>query len=155
MFSPEGILRGVDSVMRQMLGEGQYLTACYAQLNRNAGRLSVINAGHPPLILASASGKTLTVELDSEPLGVFSSTVLRRKDLQMTRGDRFFLYTDGLIESSPGGERISGLARLVDACQRHLGAPVLDSPSLIAHTLWPDGDAVQDDLLLLAVDSWR
>ena len=34
MFSPEDTMRGVDSVMGQMLGEEQYLTACYARLNR-------------------------------------------------------------------------------------------------------------------------
>ena len=34
-------------------------------------------------------------------------------------GDRFFMYSDGLIESSPGGGRREGLERLVDACVRH------------------------------------
>ena len=34
LFSPEDTMRGVDAVMRQMLGEEQYLTACYAHLNR-------------------------------------------------------------------------------------------------------------------------
>jgi len=34
MFSPEDTMRGIDAVMRQMLGEEQYLTACYANLNR-------------------------------------------------------------------------------------------------------------------------
>lgn len=34
VFSPEDTMHGVDSVMGQMLGEEQYLTACYARLNR-------------------------------------------------------------------------------------------------------------------------
>ena len=81
--------------MRQMLGEEQYLTACYVQLNRHTGRLSVVNAGHPPMILVSASGETYTLELDSEPLGVFSSTVLQHRDLELFPGDRFFFIPTG------------------------------------------------------------
>jgi sigma-B regulation protein RsbU (phosphoserine phosphatase) len=151
MFSPEDTMRGVDAVMRQMLGEEQYLTACYAQLNRHTGRLSVVNAGHPPLILVSGNGETHTLELDSEPLGVFSSTVLQHRDLQTSPEDRFFLYTDGLIETTAGGGRTLGLEALVVACRQHRTAPLLDAPSLIAQQLWPDTRAAQDDLLLLAV----
>jgi sigma-B regulation protein RsbU (phosphoserine phosphatase) len=159
MFSPEDTMRGVDAVMRQMLGDEQYLTACYAQLNRNTGRLSLINAGHPPLILVSESGETYTLELDSEPLGVFSSTVLQHRDLQLFSGDRFFLYTDGFIEGlfggGAGGGRGAGLEALVDACLRNHAAPLGEAPSLIAHQLWPDPSAARDDLLLLAVDPAR
>ena len=50
MFSPEDTMRGVDRVMSQIMGEEQYLTACYARLNRQTSRLTVIGAGHPPLI---------------------------------------------------------------------------------------------------------
>jgi sigma-B regulation protein RsbU (phosphoserine phosphatase) len=91
LFSPEDALRGVDSVMRQMLGEEQYLTASYARLNRRTRQLSVVSAGHPPLIRVSASGAAETVDMTSEPLGVFSSVVLQRKDLRVVRGDRFYL----------------------------------------------------------------
>lgn len=38
LFSPEDTMRGVDSVMGQMMGEEQYLTACYARLNRQTRR---------------------------------------------------------------------------------------------------------------------
>ena len=66
-------MRGVDSVMGQMLGEEQYLTACYARLNRQTRRLTVIGAGHPPLILVSRAGVPQTVELESDPLGMFGT----------------------------------------------------------------------------------
>lgn len=155
VFSPEDTMRGVDSVMRQILGEEQYLTACYVQINHHTGRLSVINAGHPPVILTRASGSVETVKLDSGPLGVFSSAVLERKDLQMRRGDRLFLYTDGFIESSAGAGRGEGLERLTAACREHRNAPLDDTARLIAEVMWPDAAAAQDDLLLMAVDPWR
>ena len=155
MFSPEDTMRSVDSVMRQMMGEEQYLTACYARLNRQTRRLSVISAGHPPLILVGASGQAQVVKMDSDPLGVFSSAVLTRKDLKVSRGDRFFLYSDGLIESGPGGGRRDGLEQLVDACVRHRMAPLAEAAAAIAGELRPEAGKVEDDLLLLAVEAFQ
>jgi sigma-B regulation protein RsbU (phosphoserine phosphatase) len=153
VFSPEDTMRGVDSVMRQMLGEEQYLTACYARLNRRTRKLSVVGAGHPPLILVSSSGRSQVVKMDSDPLGVFSAAVLQRKNLQVARGDRFYLYTDGLIESAAGGGRQAGFERLLDGCVRHRMAPLGEAASRIAGELRPDRATVDDDLLLLAVEA--
>jgi sigma-B regulation protein RsbU (phosphoserine phosphatase) len=152
MFSPEDTMRGVDSVMGQLLGEEQYLTACYARLNRQTSRLTVIGAGHPPLILVSQSGVPQTVVLDSDPLGVFGAAIIQRTDLRVSSGDRFFMYTDGLIESSPGIGRREGLERLVDACVHHRAAPLAESAALIVDEVRIKDHPVADDLLLLAAE---
>lgn len=153
MYSPEDAMRGVDSVMGQMLGEEQYLTACYARLNRQTHRLSVIGAGHPPLILVSHSGVPRTVELDSDPLGMFGGAILQRADIKVSPGDRFFMYSDGLIECSPGSGRREGLERLVDACVRNRVLPLAESVNAIVEQV-----AVcraEDDLVLLAAEVVR
>jgi phosphoserine phosphatase RsbU/P len=152
LFSPEDTLRGIDTVMRQMLGEEQYLTACYAKLNRRTGRLSVVSAGHPPVIVVTGSGKAQTLELDSDPLGIFSSLVIQRKEVQVSPGDRFYLYTDGLIESSPGGGREDGLDRMVAACVLHRTDLLADAVARIAAGLHLGAGQAQDDLLLLGVE---
>jgi sigma-B regulation protein RsbU (phosphoserine phosphatase) len=152
MYSPEDTMRGVDSVMGQMMGEEQYLTACYARLNRQTRRLTVVGAGHPPLVLVNRDGLPRIVELESDPLGMFGAAILQRKDLRVSSGDRFFLYTDGLIEASAGGARRAGLEQLVDACVRHREAPLGESAARIAGELRPAEHAVEDDLLLLAAE---
>jgi sigma-B regulation protein RsbU (phosphoserine phosphatase) len=152
LFSPEDTMRGVDSVMGQMLGEEEYLTACYARLNRQTRQLTVVSAGHPPLILVRRDGAAQTVELSSDPLGVFGTATLHRQDLRVSSGDRFFMYSDGLIESTAGSGRREGLARLVDACVRHRAAPLGQSAAGIVRELRPTEHAVEDDVLLLATE---
>lgn len=152
LYSPEDTMRGVDSVMRQMLGEEQFLTACYARLNRRSRRLAVVSAGHPPLILVSESGVPQVLDMDSDPLGTFSSAVLQHRDLRVSRNDRIFLYSDGLIEASPGASRRVGVQSLTEACVRHRGKPLAEAVTLIARELKPETETVEDDLLLLATE---
>jgi len=152
LYTPEDTMRGVNSVMGQIVSEGQYLTACYARLNRERGRLTVISAGHPPAILVNRAGVPVTIEAGSDPLGVFGKSTLRRTDLRVAEGDRFFLYSDGFIESTPGGGRREGLERLVRACVEHHGLPLAESTSRIAAELRPEAQAAWDDQLLLAAE---
>jgi serine phosphatase RsbU (regulator of sigma subunit) len=63
------------------------------------------------------------------------------------------MYSDGLIESSPGGGRREGLERLVDACVRYRALPLADSVDAIADQA--AGGCAQDDLLLLAAEVGR
>ncbi len=150
MFSLEDTMRGVDSVMSQMMGEEQYLTACYARLNPQTRRLSVISAGHPPLIVVNRAGVPRTVELDSDPLGIFGGAILQRTDIKVAGGDRFYMYSDGLIESSPGGGRRGGLDRLVAACVGTRELPLAESVGVIVDQAGVAG--AEDDLLLLAAE---
>jgi len=152
VFSPEDTMRGVDAVMGQILGEEQYLTACYARLNRQTRQLTVIGAGHPPLILVSRAGVAQIVELESDPLGAFGTAILRRLDVRVSSGDRFFMYSDGLIEAAPGGSRREGLELLVEACVRHRSCPLGKAVDAIVRELRPEGQTVEDDLLLMAAD---
>jgi sigma-B regulation protein RsbU (phosphoserine phosphatase) len=151
LFSPEDTMRGVDRVMRQMLGEEQYLTACYALLNRRTGRLSVVSAGHPPMLVSRANNAVELVEMKSDPLGIFSSLALQRQDLQVSPGDRLLLYSDGLIEARCGASRRDGLAALAEAVQSHRRLPLASVPGRIMESVRGAGPA-DDDLLLLVAE---
>jgi sigma-B regulation protein RsbU (phosphoserine phosphatase) len=155
LFSAEDAMRGVNSVMRQILDDEQYLTACYARLNRSGRRLTVVSAGHPPLVLVSSSGKARLVEMDSDPLGIFGSLTLKKKEVRVAPGDRFYMFSDGLIESTPGGGRREGIEALVEASIRHHGLPLEEGVNAIASDLRNSATVVEDDLLLLGVEAAR
>jgi len=152
LFSPEDAMRGVDAVMRQLLGVEQYLTAAYARLNRRTRRLTVVSAGHPPLIAVSASGLARTLDMDSDPLGLFGSLTLQRREIRVAAGDRFYLFSDGLIEGEPGGRRRMGLEKLVQACVEFGSLSIEDCVSRVAGEMGEGTDPATDDLLLLGVE---
>jgi sigma-B regulation protein RsbU (phosphoserine phosphatase) len=151
LYSAEDTLRRMNAVMRQMLGEEQYLTACYAQLNRRTRKLSVVSAGHPPLIVVRGD-EARFLEVDSDPLGIFSALVIQRKEVMVAPGDRFYLYTDGIIEAAPGAGRNDGQRRLADLCVRHRTDSLSSAVSSIAADIFPDINRATDDLLLLGIE---
>ena len=57
------------------------------------------------------------------------------------------------IEPVAGGERRTGLARLVQACVDHRAAPLAEAPVRIAGELRPEAEAISDDLVLMAVEA--
>lgn len=152
LFSIEGTMRDIDAAMHHVLSEEQYLTACYARLNRRTHRLSIVNAGHPPAVLLRLGGHAETVDAESDPLGVFPTAVLQRRDITVRRGDRLFLYTDGMIESSPGAPRQAGIERLKASAEGHRAAPLEQAISRMVSDLCPAGAGPQDDLLLLGME---
>ena len=152
VFSPEDAMRGVDAVMRQMLSDEQYLTASYARLNRASGRLTVVGAGHPPLIVIRAAGNAELVEMDGDPLGSFGALTLQSRKLHVGPGDRFYMFSDGLIEAIPGSGRREGVSRLVEACVAYRKAPLRSSVEAIVATVRSGEETVADDLLLLGVE---
>lgn len=150
LYSPEDTMRGIDSVMRQMLEDEEYLTACYAHLNRRTKRLSVVSAGHPPAIVVDAAGEPWPVEAEGDPLGMFGTLAIHRREVRVSPGDRLYLYTDGLIEWA--GSRRDGTAKLVQACAQYRTQSLKDSVAAIGTDLIRQAGKTTDDVLLLATE---
>ena len=90
--------------------------------------------------------------MDSDPLGLFGTLTLQKKEIRVSPGERFYMFSDGLIESTPGGGRRTGLEKLVEACIRHRSLPIRECVESIAASICGSEGASGDDLLLLAVN---
>jgi sigma-B regulation protein RsbU (phosphoserine phosphatase) len=154
LYSPEQTMQGINSVMRSTIQDGQYLTACYVRYYQRRKLLSFVSAGHPAPIHVDADGKSTVFAVESDPLGVFESVTLDKREISLHPGDRFYLYTDGLIEdhSLPGGGRGLGLERLRGACERRHPLPLPEAVNAITGDVRPADQPADDDLLLLAVE---
>jgi sigma-B regulation protein RsbU (phosphoserine phosphatase) len=137
----------------EILPPGQYLTACYARLNRSVGSLTVISMGHPPMLFLPGSGSAELIRVDGDILGMFKDAQFGIHRLSVAPGDRFALYTDGLVESSR--RRItweSGVRSLLPLMESTRGETVGGTPSGILAGVGHGRDALEDDILLLVVE---
>lgn len=102
----------VDSEFRRQFRDDTFVTAQFATLDLPTGRLTLVNAGHPPplhirdrRVIGEISGPTtLPIGLGGDAPDVIGA------DLEP--GDRLMMYTDGVVEARRG-DLAYGEARLV------------------------------------------
>ncbi len=103
-LSPAETLARVNAVLYNDIKRGMFVTVYYMIVSLQKGILSVVSAGHNPMVLWRKATNTchlvnpngLALGIDKGPL--FERT-LKEQKIQLFAGDRFVLYTDGIIES--------------------------------------------------------
>lgn len=149
------LLAVVDRIERSLarnLGHDDFVTAVVAGYPK-AGHLEVVNCGHNPPLLVSASGTISTVEPahPAPPLGLRALTghTPGLQVLPFADGDQLLLYTDGVTEARDGGRAFyplaEGLGRHVSHEPSHTLGALHDE--LLAHV----GGRLHDDAALLLI----
>jgi CheY-like chemotaxis protein len=123
-------------------------TMCVVGLDLEGSSMRVVSAGHPPPLLLPAGEPPALADVSTGVvLGVVGSRY-SEDVLPFAPGDRFVLYTDGLVER-PGEIIDDSLQRLVSAASGVAGVQALRR-HLVAELL---GDApLRDDVALLLAE---
>jgi sigma-B regulation protein RsbU (phosphoserine phosphatase) len=100
-----------------------FLTAFYAALNTNSGRLTFANAGHNrPLWWHAATGDFEELQAAGIVLGVLDDVELEEGEVEVAPGDVLVFYTDGVTEAMTRSYEEFGVARLKTAVAGAVGA---------------------------------
>jgi sigma-B regulation protein RsbU (phosphoserine phosphatase) len=90
-----------------------FLTAFFAVLEPNNGRVVYANGGHEyPLWLRSATGECQPLSARSTLLGAFPSIELEERQVELASGDLLVFYTDGVTEAREARGAMYGEDRL-------------------------------------------
>jgi len=103
-LSPAETLMRVNRVLYNDIKRGMFVSVFYAVLQIQKSILTCVSAGHNPMVLWRKASNTchlvntngLALGIDKGPL--FDRTVKETR-VQLFKGDRFVLYTDGVTES--------------------------------------------------------
>ncbi|SCL18367.1 Stage II sporulation protein E (SpoIIE) [Micromonospora nigra] len=78
----------------------QYLATLLVELDLRTGVLSVVDAGSPRLVLLR-DGEVCDQPLEEQfPLGMFEATDYHEQRVELRRGDRLFMLSDGVVEAT-------------------------------------------------------
>lgn len=104
-LDPSGLLTYLDSKMANDY-KSEHATAIYLYIDFQKRNISLANAGHPYVIYQKKDGEFFEIETQGSLLGYnIQNPIAETLNMSYSPGDRFFLYTDGLIEdTSPKGE---------------------------------------------------
>jgi sigma-B regulation protein RsbU (phosphoserine phosphatase) len=109
-LSTEELLQRASRLFRQSALPTQYATLVFGKTTLD-GDVEIVNAGHLPALLASASGLRV-FESTGRPLGMLDDHEFTVEKLQMKPGDTLVLYTDGVSEAENDGGDEYGVERL-------------------------------------------
>lgn len=149
-LAPAELCQRLNRILCDFTPVGKFCSFFYAVLDTNHNRLSFCNAGHNPPLLVGADLKATELSVGGAVLGQFPHWIYEQSEIQMSRGDKLMLFTDGLVEASDrddvpfGEERVARITReneragaeelmrlLIGAASDHCGGQFQDDASLI------------------------
>ena len=154
---PARVLAGINQVLCGKL-ESDFVTAGYLFMDTERQSATYAGAGHPPLFLWRGSEqKVYEYRQKGVILGQFEDARYQSIDLELKSGDRFLLYTDGIIEATNASGEIFGWDHFKKFIISHAGMPVGQfADDLIQEvTGWSrieSQETLDDDLTLVIVD---
>jgi sigma-B regulation protein RsbU (phosphoserine phosphatase) len=123
LAAPVAILERLNHMVRRTTDKRTYMTLLCAVLDRDEDTLTVVSAGHPPVLhYDPRAGRFDEVGLGAPPLGTFLEARYEEVRRPISAGDLLIFYTDGLVEARNAQDQEYGDARLQRAVARAAGS---------------------------------
>lgn len=153
---PAEVLRGLNRILTGQL-RGQLISAAYLWLDTVTGKGLYSGAGHPPLLCWRQS-RLERIESNGLLIGVLGDSDYPVCQVSLNSGDRFLLYTDGVVEPENAAGDSFGDGKLQEVIRRNQSRSLSElSDDLLSEIRrWQPGSVTQqDDITLIIVDVAR
>ena len=116
--------------------------------------MQFVSAGHPPVIYVPHDGQPQHLEATGDVLGAFDKVFFQSVEINVAPKDKFYLYSDGLIEGFGNHQksREKGLEELAEACQKYSSLPIKNAVDNIYCQILSGSEMLEDDIVLLGVE---
>lgn len=139
--------------------QNQFFTMVYGLVDINSGDFVLCQAGHPaPVLLGYADGSVTQIGNGGFPVGLFAEADYKACKGNLKRGDKLFIYSDGITDlCNTEGEEF-GEGRLLSLLQSSIESDVGETSKSIDHKLmewimeWKQDTAPEDDLSVLILN---
>ncbi len=132
----------------------QFFSLLYGVLNLETREFTYVSAGHPhPLLVSSEKGARF-LPAAGLPVGIFPDAEYEPRSVQLEKGERIYLYSDGILEArDPDGE-FYGVERFEDLSQSLSVKSLGQSIQIIVKDVkdWCGHRGADDDISLLALE---
>jgi sigma-B regulation protein RsbU (phosphoserine phosphatase) len=154
--SPAKVLVELNEALVELSASDLFVTVFYGVLDPVSGRLDYACAGHNPALLHRAGGETLELvptKLMGMALGVLPGIKLAEATVELRRGDRLVLYTDGITDAVDPAGGMFGLERfsqtVLEAADSDAAGTVV--AVLAAVAAFAGNEPQYDDMTLLTI----
>ena len=135
-----------------------FVTAAYVYVDLEKNLMRYAGAGHPPVLQwRNSTGKTAKLLENGLVLGMVEEATYDALEFPLALGDRYVLYTDGVLEATNSAQEQFGADRFMRFIEnhKHLAADQFSETFLTELSRWSNQTAEQgqqDDITLLVID---
>jgi sigma-B regulation protein RsbU (phosphoserine phosphatase) len=146
----------VDAVNRSLVesvGLPAFVTCVLGVLDLPTGRFAYANCGHNPPVIVRTGGETEELASGGHFLGAFEDARPELGQADLAVGDTLLLFTDGVVDASPGNDEEFGVERIaqtVGLARRQAASAIVDAV-VEATRVFSGTSAYRDDFTLVAV----
>ncbi len=149
------------SLNRDLIGfmSNYFITGIYGLFERGQGDGAAFfrcaNGGHPQPVLFREDGRAEFIGSSGNIIGQFENAVFHEKSAALARGDRVFLYTDGVPETvNARRERLGFDSDLLEFFTRSRRESLSGTLDTVIDRLreYRDGSPAEDDIILIGIE---
>jgi len=133
---------------------GRYFTLIYGVINIETKEFCYIAAGHPPVIRWNDAQAPTMVELADMAIGWMDDAEFEEKRIQLKKGDRLCIYTDGIPEAMDADLKQFGNQQLLDTINSNRTGTLDNVLDRLLGKIerWCSPNGPKDDVTILAVE---
>jgi serine phosphatase RsbU (regulator of sigma subunit) len=153
--APGQVLEHVNGKFLAASLPGDFATMLVGRWDHELGRLDYASAGHDPAYLIRPTGGPQELGATGLPLGVDARSAWETRSVPAGRGDRLFLLTDGMAETTDPGGTMFGRRHVEALLADGRDVPLADLLLKVDHALHAhrSGRPSADDVTLVAIEA--
>jgi PAS domain S-box-containing protein len=151
---PASVARRLSAQFPFNTRTAQYFTMVYGVLDARLRRFRFVCAGHPAPLCVPYDGEPRASHAPGFPIGLFPDSEYDEQELELSKGDRVLLFSDGLLDVENAAAEAFGLERLLLAVDQARGLPLDAALDFVvgAAEAWSGNSRRRDDLSLVAFE---
>jgi serine phosphatase RsbU (regulator of sigma subunit) len=150
--SPAQILLSIHKTLNSLI-PGKHLSAFCLSLNQQSGEMKYSYAGHPPALVIKSSGELMNLPGKGNLLLTLFEPQIRDYSIQLSKGDRIFIYSDGFYEVFNKDRKFFGIEDFHEVVKKNItkkGSEFIET--IASYTLNFSGGEPSDDMTALEIE---
>jgi phosphoserine phosphatase RsbU/P len=154
IYSVDETLSMMNQVLLEIMGEEKYLTGFYLAVDRMLGKMSWSGAAHPPAVFVPADGSYPEfLKSEGDVIGMFKEAKYYSSEKKVKKGDRIYMFTDGLLESGNNPSVWTHRRNEILNAVASVSSSSLDQAATdLFKKLVPDNEKLEDDVIVLVTE---
>ncbi len=103
MHPPDQVIGRLNRLVLEEMETEHYFTMLLADVDLASGRVRLAQAGHPHPLVQRADNRIELIGAGGLPVGLIEDAAFDRFEIDLNKGDRLLLYSDGITECPDAG----------------------------------------------------